>query len=289
MNDSKTGDPAPILAFQGIRGAFSHAACMEVEQEPQVLPLKTFEETIEAVRDGRADKAVLPIENSTYGRVTDLHHLLPESNLFIVAEHFMPVRLQLLGPPGATIANVRTASSHAVALGQCRGFLRRHGIEPEAVADTAGAAESVAASGNPSCAAIASGLAGSIHGLETIAEDIHDNRHNTTRFLVMARSPIENGKWARSITSFVFGVRNLPAALYKALGGFATNGINMVKLESYMVGGSFTATQFYADIEGHPEDNGVNRAMDELRFFCSYTKILGVYEAHPHRYGYRFG
>ncbi len=289
MSDTKAENAAPVLAFQGIQGAFSHAACMEVEPNARALPLKTFEETIEAVRDGRADRAVLPIENSTYGRVTDLHHLLPDSNLFIVAEHFMPVRLQLLGIPGAKLPDVRVASSHSVALGQCRAFLRRHGIEPEAVADTAGAAEAVARLGDPSRAAIASSLAGRIYGLETVVEDVHDNQHNTTRFLVMSREPSEEGTRTRSITSFVFGVRNIPAALYKALGGFATNGVNMVKLESYMVGGSFTATQFYADIEGHPDDRGVGLAMDELRFFCSYTKLLGVYEAHPHRYRYRYG
>ena len=286
MSKSETGEAAHVLAFQGILGAFSHEACMEFERDPQVVSFETFEETIEAVRDGRADRAVLPIENSTYGRITDLHHLLPESNLFIVAEHFMPVRLQLLGQPGAGLSGIRTACSHAVALGQCRGFLRRHGIQPEAVADTAGAAESVARSGDPTRAAIASRLAGRTYGLEPVAEDIHDNRHNTTRFLVMARDPQQGSPEARSITSFVFGVRNIPAALYKALGGFATNGVNMVKLESYMLGGSFAATQFYADIEGHPEDPGVRLAMDELRFFCSYTQLLGVYEAHPHRYRY---
>ena len=286
MNKSSAGEAAHVLAFQGVLGAFSHEACMEIERNSRVVFFETFEETIEAVRDGRANRAVLPIENSSYGRITDLHHLLPESNLFIVAEHFMPVRLQLLGQPGADLSGIQSARSHAVALGQCRGFLRRHGIRPEAVADTAGAAESVARLGDPARAAIASRLAGETYGLESIAEDIHDNRHNTTRFLVMARNPQHGSPEGRSITSFVFGVRNIPAALYKALGGFATNGVNMVKLESYMLGGSFAATQFYADIEGHPEDPGVRLAMDELRFFCSYTKLLGVYEAHPHRYRY---
>ena len=286
MSKSATDEAANVLAFQGILGAFSHEACMEIEHKPRVVSFDTFEETIEAVRDGRADRAVLPIENSTYGRITDLHHLLPESNLFIVAEHFLPVRLQLLGLPGADLPGIRSARSHAVALGQCRAFLRRNDIKPEAVADTAGAAESVAQLGDPTRAAIASRLAGQTYGLESIAEDIHDNRHNTTRFLVMARNPQQGSPEARNITSFVFGVRNIPAALYKALGGFATNGVNMVKLESYMLGGSFAATQFYADIEGHPEDPDVRLAMDELRFFCSYTKLLGVYEAHPHRYRY---
>ena len=286
MNILESSKSSPILAFQGILGAFSHEACKDIERNPRVVSFETFEETIESVRDGGADRAVLPIENSTYGRVTDLHHLLPDSNLFIIAEHFMPIRLQLLGPAGAKLADVRVACSHAVALGQCGSFLRRHGIRPDAVADTAGAARSVARLGDPTRAAICSSLAGKIYGLEPIAENIHDNHHNTTRFLVMARTPSQDTRAERNITSFVFGVRNIPAALYKALGGFATNGINMVKLESYMAGGSFTATQFYTDIEGHPDDHGVRLAMDELRFFCTYTKLLGVYEAHPHRYRY---
>lgn len=283
---SNSGNSSRSIAIQGILGAFSHEACREIEENPSVVSFDTFEETIESVRDGSTNCAVLPIENSTYGRVADLHHLLPESNLFITAEHFMPVRLQLLGCPGAKISDIRVACSHAVALGQCRAFLRRHGIRPEPVADTAGAARLVAEQGDPARAAIASRLAGEIYGLEPVAENIHDNEHNTTRFLVMARRPLHGGRAERNITTFVFGVRNIPAALYKALGGFATNGVNMVKLESYMVGGSFTATQFYSDIEGHPEDHGVSLAMDELRFFCTYTKILGVYEAHPHRYRY---
>ena len=283
---SNSGSSSRSLAIQGILGAFSHEACREIEQNPSVVTFDTFEETIDSVRDGSAVSAVLPIENSTYGRVADLHHLLPESNLFITAEHFMPVRLQLLGCPGTKISDIRVACSHTVALGQCRAFLRRHGIRPEPVADTAGAARLVAEQGDPARAAIASRLASEIYGLEPVAENIHDNEHNTTRFLVMARKPLHGRRAEHNITTFVFGVRNIPAALYKALGGFATNGINMVKLESYMVGGSFTATQFYADIEGHPEDHGVSLAMDELRFFCTYTKILGVYEAHPHRYRY---
>jgi len=274
---------APVVTFQGVPGAFSHAACLDIHPDAEILPMHSFEETIEAVRGRRADLAVLPIENSTYGRVTDLHHLLPNSGLFIVAEHFMPVSLQLLALPGAHLEDVGVALSHAVALGQCRGFLRSHGIRPEAVADTAGAARAVAALGDRNRAAVASRLAGEIHGLKCLAPDIHDNAHNTTRFLVMARESVSPPGNARCITSFVFAVRNIPAALYKALGGFATNSVNMVKLESYMLGGSFTATQFYADIEGHPDDEAVQLSMDELRFFCSSVRLLGTYEAHAHR------
>ncbi|MEO1001009.1 MAG: prephenate dehydratase, partial [Pseudomonadota bacterium] len=240
------------IAFQGAPGAYSHQACAEAFPRLTAMPCRTFEATIDAVRDGTADLAMLPVENSTYGRVADIHHLLPESGLYIIAEHFVPVSIQLLGVPGATLEGVKTAQSHPVLLGQCRRFLRENGIEGVAGIDTAGSAEQVAERGDPGVAALASRLAGEIYGLTPLADRVEDNHDNTTRFLVMSRRRLEAERMEESgavLTSFVFRVRNLPAALYKAMGGFATNGVNMVKLESYMVGGSFTATQFYADIE----------------------------------------
>ena len=274
----------PAIAFQGASGAYSHEACADVAPQMRPHACASFEDAIDAVRGGEADRAILPVENSLYGRIADIHRLLPGSGLFIVGEHFQPIRLQLLARPGSTLAGTRVARSHAVALGQCRNFLRGRGIRPEAVADTAGAARAVSETDEPGVAAIASRLAGEIYGLEAVATDIEDAEHNTTRFLVMSRQRIEAEPGSPSaMTSFVFGVRNVPAALYKALGGFATNNVNMVKLESYMVGGSFTATQFYADIEGHREDRRVALAFEELEFFCSYVKVLGVYPAHPFR------
>lgn len=277
-------DTKPKIAFQGVPGAYSHQACVEVEPGLDPLPCPSFEDVITAVRNGDADRAMLPVENSVYGRVADIHNLLPESELYIIAEHFLPIRLQLLGIKGAALDQVKHAHSHTVALGQCRKFLSKHGIAPAPSSDTAGSAQSVAEHGDPTHAAIASTLAGEIYQLEELASNIEDANHNTTRFLVMSRQKIEADRTAgQAMTSFVFSVRNVPAALYKALGGFATNNINMVKLESYMVGGEFHATQFYADIEGHPEDQSVKWAFEELNFFCSYMKILGVYPIHPFR------
>lgn len=244
------------------------------------MPCPTFEEALDAVSQGEADLAMMPIENSTYGRVADLHQLLPTSGLYVIGEHFLPVHLQLLALPGTTLESVREAQSHTVALGQCKGFLNRHGIHALTGGDTAGSARQVAEEKNPARAAIASALAGEIYGLETLAGDIEDASHNTTRFLVMSREKIEaahNG--AAVMTSFVFEVRNVPAALYKAMGGFATNGVNMVKLESYMLRGSFWATQFYAEIEGHPAEIGVRHAFEELAFFTKQVKVLGVFPA----------
>ncbi len=279
QSDSRSG-----VAFQGIPGAYSHQACQEMFPEMEPYPCASFEEAIETVRAGEAGRAMLPVDNSLYGRIADIHHLLPKSGLHIVAEHFLPVRLNLLGAKGSNLEGIRTATSHPVALGQCRQFLREHRIVPQAGADTAGAARAVAEAADPSVAAIGSSLAAEIYGLDTLATGIEDAPHNTTRFLVMASERIEAGHGtADTVTSFVFAVRNVPAALYKALGGFATNGVNMVKLESYMVGGSFTATEFYADIEGHPEDRMVRLALEELGFFTSRMKILGVYPAHPYR------
>ncbi len=277
-------DPTRSIAFQGELGAYSHQACREVYPEMTPLPCPTFEEAILAVKSGEARLAMLPVENSLYGRVADIHHMLPESGLYIIGEHFVPIRLQLLGVPGATLDGVKEAQSHTVALGQCRKFLKARAIRPVTGGDTAGSAHQVADAANPARAAIASRLAGEIYGLEVLAEDIEDASHNTTRFLVMSRQRIEADPAAGgAITTFVFQVRNIPAALYKALGGFATNGVNMLKLESYMTDGSFTATQFYADIQGHPESAPVRLALEELRFFTSAIKIVGVYPAAPFR------
>ncbi len=274
------------IAFQGEEGAYSHQACREVYPELTPLPCKTFEAALDAVRTREADLAMMPIENSTYGRVADLHHLLPEAGLYIIGEHFVPVRINLYGVPGAKLEDVRTAQSHTVLLGQVRKFLTQHGIDAVVGADTAGSAKEIADAADPSRAALASPLAGELNDLVTLAEEIQDNAHNTTRFLVLSRQRVEEEPGSgNAMTSFVFQVRNVPAALYKAMGGFATNKVNMVKLESYMTDGSFTATQFYAEIEGHPEDEGVAFAMEELGFFTSSLKVLGVYPRAPFREG----
>jgi prephenate dehydratase len=270
---------AERIAFQGDPGAYSHEACTLARPGWEVLPCRTFEEAIDAVREGAATQAMLPVENSTYGRVADIHRLLPESGLHIVDEAFVRVRIALMAPAGTTLEQVRKVRAHLVLIPQARGFLRDHGIAAEAAADSAGAAAELARSRTPGEGVLASELAARIHGLEVLARDIEDNHHNTTRFLVMAPEPDLTRRGEGMITTFVFQVRNIPAALYKAMGGFATNGVNMTKLESYMIGGSFTATQFYADIEGHPDDPAVQRALEELRFFTSFLKILGTYPA----------
>ena len=267
------------IAFQGVLGAYSHQACFEAYPEADVLPCNSFQSAIEAVNSKRADLAMLPVENSTYGRVADIHQLLPNSGLHIIGEHYVRVHINLLAIKGSKLSDIKSAMSHTVLLGQCRNFLNEHSIEPITGVDTAGSAEIVSNNQNPTQAALASELAGKIYGLEAIASQIEDESNNTTRFLVMSQVPkaakIELDKIK---TSFVFRVRNIPAALYKAMGGFATNGINMVKLESYMVDGSFTATQFYADIIGHPDEPAVKRAMEELSHFTSHIEILGVYK-----------
>jgi prephenate dehydratase len=272
------------IVFQGEPGANSHLAISEAYPRAEAVPCATFEDCFAAVRLGRAELAMIPIENSVAGRVADIHHLMPNSRLHIVAEHFMPVRHQLLGLKGATLKGIKTVESHVHALGQCRKVIRKLGIKPIVAADTAGSAREIAEVGDKSRAAIASRLAADIYGLDILAEDIEDEAHNTTRFIVLSRE----SKWAPSgsgpvITTFLFRVRNVPAALYKALGGFATNGVNMTKLESYMVDGSFFATQFYADVEGHPEDRNVVFAFEELAFYSKEMKILGVYPAHEFR------
>ncbi|WP_282601782.1 prephenate dehydratase [Paracoccus sp. PARArs4] len=271
------------IAFQGELGAYSHEACKAARPDMEALPCRTFEDVIDAVRNHDADLAMLPVENSTYGRVADIHHLLPESGLHIVDEAFVRVHISLLAVPGTPLSEIREAMSHPVLLGQCRGFLREHGIRAITGADTAGSAKEVASRAHPPLAALAAPLAGDIYGLERLADQIEDRSNNTTRFLIMSRDPDMTRRADRMLTSFVFRVRNIPAALYKAMGGFATNGVNMTKLESYMVDGVFTATQFYADIEGHPEDANVALALDELRYFTSTLDILGVYPADPLR------
>ncbi len=279
-------DPAPHptgrISFQGVRGAYSHQACVEARPDLDPLPCNTFEGAIAAVKEGRADLAMLPVENSTYGRVADIHHLLPESGLNIIAEHFLRVHINLLGVPGTRIEAVETAMSHTVLLGQCRNFLREHEITPRVGADTAGSAEHVARAADPTLAALASELAAATYGLDVLARHVEDQSNNTTRFLVMSPEP-RPAPPGDVLTTFVFRVRNIPAALYKGLGGFATNGVNMIKLESYMVDGQFTATQFYADIEGHPDDAAVARALEELGYFTTHLQILGVYPVHPYR------
>ncbi|SLN60482.1 P-protein [Roseovarius litorisediminis] len=273
------------IAFQGEPGAYSHQACRDTYPEMEALPCRTFEDAIEAVRSGEASLAMLPVENSTFGRVADIHHLLPESGLHIIREAFVRVHINLLALPGTKLDQVESAMSHTVLLGQCRDFLSKHGIHRVAGADTAGSAHHVAEAGDPKLAALASELAGEIYGLEVLARHIEDQSNNTTRFLVMAPQPDHTPRGDNGMmTTFVFQVRNIPAALYKAMGGFATNGVNMTKLESYMVGGSFTATQFYADIEGHPDDPAVARALDELDYFTSDITILGVYPADRQRH-----
>ncbi len=272
------------IAFQGEPGANSDIACREAYPDHEPLPCPTFEDALAAIAAGEATLGMIPIENSVAGRVADIHHLMPISDLHIIAEWFLPIRNQLMAPKGATLAGLKTVESHVMALGQCRNFLRKLGVKTVVAADTAGSAREVAERGDKSDAAIASRLAAEIYGLDILAEDVEDEAHNTTRFVVLSREEkrVSSGN-GLIITTFVFQVRNIPAALYKGLGGFATNGINMTKLESYMIEGNFFATQFYADVEGHPDDRNLALALEELKFFSSHLKILGVYPAHPFR------
>ena len=275
---------AKKIVFQGEPGANSHLASRDAYPDHEPVPCATFEDAFAAISTGEAELGMIPIENSVAGRVADIHHLLPDSGLHIVAEHFMPVRHQLLAPKGATLADIKTVESHVHALGQCRKVIRKLGIKPLVAADTAGSAREVAESGDKTRAAIASRLAAEIYGLDILAQDIEDEDHNTTRFIVLSRE----ARWAKNgdgpvVTTFLFRVRNVPAALYKALGGFATNGVNMTKLESYQLEGSFNATMFYADIEGHPDERPVRLAMEELHFFTSEVRLLGTYRASPFR------
>lgn len=272
------------IAFQGEPGAYSHEACRTARPDMEALPCRTFEDAIDAVKTGAADLAMLPVENSTYGRVADIHSLLPQSGLHIIEEEFVRVHINLLALPGTALGDVTHAMSHTVLLGQCKGFLQEHGIHRITGADTAGSARHVSELDQPATAALASELAGEIYGLDVLAHHIEDNANNTTRFLIMSRDADMSRRGQHGmITSFVFQVRNIPAALYKAMGGFATNSVNMTKLESYMVDGSFTATQFYADVEGHPEDPAMIHALDELKFFTDYIYMLGTYAADSSR------
>ncbi|WP_022729445.1 prephenate dehydratase [Fodinicurvata sediminis] len=279
-------DSSNAIAFQGAHGAFSEMASRHVYPDRPTLPCETFEDTFAAVRDSQAELAMIPIDNSSAGRVADIHHLLPSSGLHIIAEHFQKVEHQLVAPKGSSLDKLEAVHSHVHALSQCRNFLRDNNLKPVVHADTAGAAAEVAERNDPSQAAISSSLAAEIYGLDTLARDIHDASHNTTRFIVLAREPSDVEPDSGPImTSLVFRVRSVPAALYKAMGGFATNGVNLTKLESYILDGSFTVAQFYADIEGHPQDKPVRLALEELSFFSREVRILGVYPASSFRAG----
>ncbi|MEZ5893495.1 MAG: prephenate dehydratase [Parvularculaceae bacterium] len=268
------------IAYQGEPGAFSELACVTFAPDLEPMPCATFERAMGAVTSGAAERAMLPIENSLAGRVADIHHLLPDAGLHIVAEYFLPVEHHLMAKKGTKIEDIKVVRSHAMALGQCRRILAELNVRPEMSGDTAGAAKWLSEHGEPGDAVIASIRAAQIYGLEVLRPNVEDAKHNTTRFLEMAREPQDAAQDDGPIvTSFVFQVRNIPAALYKALGGFATNGVNMTKLESYQLDGSFSATRFYADIEGHPQDAPVRLALEELSFFSSSLKILGVYKA----------
>jgi prephenate dehydratase len=273
-----------LIAFQGEPGANSQIACAEAYPDWKPLPCATFEDAFAAITDGTAGLGMIPIENSIAGRVADIHHFLPNSGLHLIGEHFLPIRFQLMAPRGAVLETIKAVYSHIHALGQCRKIIRRLGVKPVTAADTAGSARLVAEWNDVSRAALAPELAADIYGLDILARDVEDEKHNTTRFVILARE----ADWPRPesgplVTTFVFRVRNVPAALYKALGGFATNGVNMTKLESYMVEGEFAATQFLADVEGHPQDPPLRRALEELDFFSREVRILGVYPAHPFR------
>ncbi|MEQ1618532.1 MAG: prephenate dehydratase [Terricaulis sp.] len=272
------------ISFQGELGANSHIAARAAYPALEPLPCASFEDAFAAVSEGQARYAMIPVENSVAGRVADVHHLIPESGLYIVAERFEPIRHQVLGAAGATLAGLTHVRSHPQALGQCRRLLRELGVVAVKTADTAGAAREIAEMGDPKIGALASELAAEIHGLQILKADIADAQHNTTRFLVFAREH-ENAAASAGpcMTSFMFRVRNVPAALYKALGGFATNGVNMTKLESYIEGGGFSAAMFFAEIEGHPEERNVKLALEELAFFSASLKVLGVYRADAYR------
>jgi prephenate dehydratase len=272
------------IVYQGEPGSNSHLACQERFPDAEAVACPSFEDCFAAVDAGDADLAMIPIDNSLAGRVSDIHHFLPTSELHIVGEHFLRIRFALLGVPGATLDGIKTVHSHVHALGQCRRVIREHGFVPIISGDTAGAAREVKEAGDQTQAAISPPLAAEIYGLEVLLEDVEDEDHNTTRFVVLSRDFVKAPQGdGPVVTSFVFNVRNLPAALYKALGGFATNGVNMTKLESYMVGGEFAATQFLAEVDGHADDPPVARALEELEFFTTEVKILGIYPADPFR------
>ena len=276
--------PRARVTYQGEPGANSHIAALEVFPDCEPVACATFEDALAAVKSGEASFGMIPIENTVAGRVADIHHLLPNAGLYIIAEHFLRVRFHLMGVKGAKPGGVTDIYSHVHALGQCRKIIRKLGAKGHVAGDTAGSAREVAEWGDPSKASLAPPLAASIYGLDVLAEDVEDEKHNTTRFVVLSAKP-DDAKAGNGpvITTFIFNVRNVPAALYKAMGGFATNGVNITKLESYQLGGTFNATMFYADIEGHPADAGVRLALEELRFFSTEVRVLGTYPASPLR------
>lgn len=269
------------IGFQGAKGANSEIAIRDVYPGWEAVACDTFEDVFNALDKGEVELAMIPIENSLAGRVADIHHLLPESGTFIIGEYFLPIRFDLMVLPGVSIDEIKTVYSHVHGLGQCRKIIRKHGWKPVVGGDTAGSAKLVSERGDRTMAALAPALAAEIYGLETLAENVEDADHNTTRFVILSKDATKRAKPGNGpvITTFLFQVRNIPAALYKAMGGFATNGVNMTKLESYQIGGAFTATQFYADVEGHPDDDNVRLAFEELGFFTDDFRILGVYPA----------
>lgn len=274
------------IVFQGENGANSHMACRSVYPDYEAIPCATFEDCFSAMADGSADLAMIPIENSVAGRVADIHHLLPKSDLHIIGEYFMPIRFQLMAPRGASIDKLEKVQSHIHALGQCRNIIRELGLTAVVGGDTAGSARQVADLNDPTVAAFAPEMAAEIYGLDILRRDVEDAAHNTTRFVILSREKMEaahNGQPV--ISTFIFRVRNVPAALYKALGGFATNGVNITKLESYIVDQSFTVAQFYAELEGHPAEVSVTNAFEELQFFCTKLKLIGTYPKSPDREG----
>ncbi|APO85935.1 prephenate dehydratase [Marivivens sp. JLT3646] len=273
------------IAFQGELGAYGHQACVEARPDFDPLPCDTFEDAMEAVRSGAADLGMIAVENSTYGRVADVHSLLPKSGLHIVDEAFVRVHVNLLGVKGAALSDIKEAHGHVVILPQCAGFLKNHNITGKVSTDNARAAREVAEAKDVTKAALASELAAEIYGLDVVARHIEDHSRNTTRFIIMSREPDTTRRGNNGMMmSFVFRVRNIPAALYKAMGGFATNGVNMTKLESYMVDGEFTATEFYAEIEGHPDDENVRLAMEELDYFTDHVRLIGTFPAAARRH-----
>ena len=282
MVSAAAEDPARAIAFQGAPGANSHRAAMDYAPGSLPLPCFSFEDALDAVKQGKAGAAIIPIENSQHGRVADIHFLLPESGLHIVGEYFLPISYALMGLVEGPFA---AAYSHPQALGQTRKYLRERAIVPMAYADTAGAAAYVKEMGDPAACAVAPAIAAELYGLRIVAEEIEDAHDNMTRFVLLAKQPLDPATLAEepAMTTFVFEVKNIPAALYKALGGFATNGVNMTKLESYMVDGNFFATQFYADVDGHPDDRNLKFALEELQFFSKEFRIVGVYPGHPFR------
>jgi prephenate dehydratase len=273
------------IAYQGEPGANSHIACLEAYPDCEPVSCRTFEDAFQALKEGDATLAMIPIENSVAGRVADIHHLLPESNLHIIGEHFLRIHHQLMALPGVGIDKLQSVHSHVQALGQCRKITRELRLKAVVAVDTAGAARELKEAGDTTRAVFASTLAAQVYGLNILRKNVEDEVHNTTRFVILSNTQQDTkpNAGAHIITSFVFRVRNVPAALYKAMGGFATNGVNMTKLESYQLEGQFSATQFYADIDGHPSERNVRLALEELAFFTSYVRVLGSYKASPYR------